>query len=302
MGLTISDPTQFELAAKVNVVLFNKAGTLTQQNYKVIRPRLAYGSVLANQSAVLAIAAAAELESSHPIALAIVEEARVQKLELPIILDVRAIPGRGVSGVLDGESVSVGGPALLTERNIAIYVDDLVAADAANQLGHTVVYVVQNTQLIGTIELSDSVRPEAVEVVRKLHSMKIRVAMVTGDATGVAKHVAGQLGIAEVFAEVLPGQREDVVRKLKSDGSKVAVVGTRIKDLSALAEADVAIATEVDEDDSVVGLQVSGTDTRLILKTILLSKRESSLGVLRFLSISAGALGLLGLVLVAVGG
>ena len=216
-GLTITDQAQFELAADVDVVLFNKAGTLTAPVRRVVKSRLAYSSPLATQSELLALAAGVEVHTQHPIAQSIVEEAERQKLDIPNVFDVRGIPGLGVTGVLDGQTILIGGPGLLTSRNIPIYVDDLVRADAANGIGHTVVYVIQNSQLIGMIELSETVLPEAIDVVNQLHARKIRVAMVTGDATGVAQHVADQLRIAEVFAEIVPSRKADVVRKLDPD-------------------------------------------------------------------------------------
>ena len=118
IGLTINDPAQFFLAADVDVVLLNKAGTLTAPIRRVVKSRLAYSSPLSTQSELLALAAGVELHSQHPIATSIVEEAKRQNLELPGVVDVRAIPGLGVTGVLSGETIMVGGPGLLTSRNI----------------------------------------------------------------------------------------------------------------------------------------------------------------------------------------
>ena len=275
LGLIIKDPAQFELLADIDVVLFNKAGTLTNPHREVIKSRLAYSSPLTTQSELLALAAGVELHSDHPIARSIVSEAQRQKLELPNVLDVRNIPGQGVAGVLDAETILVGGPSLLTSRNVPIYVDDLVRSDAANQLGHTVVYVVQNSELLGMIELSETVIKEAIDVVNQLHAQKIRVAMVTGDANGVAQHVAEQLRIAEIFAEITPNRKSDVVRQLKADGSKVAVVGRLDLDSLAMSEAQVGIAIESDgrTESTAAGLHLTTSGTKVVLQAILLSKR-----------------------------
>ena len=302
LGLTISDPAQFELAADVEVVLFNKAGTLAAPIRRVVKSRLAYSSPLGSQSELLAIAAGIETHIDHPIAKSIVEEAARQNLQLPNVVDARTVPGQGATGVLDGEAIFVGGPSLLTAKNIPIYVDDLVRSDSANQLGHTVIYVVQNAQLLGMIELSESVLPEAADLVNSFHARKIRVAMITGDATGVAQHVADQLHIAEVYAEVLPSRKADVVRKLKSDGSKVAFVGRLDTDALALAEAQIGIAVDSDGNtaSTAAGLHLRSSGMAQVLQLILLSKRAKATQTQKVIAIFAGAIVLLGLVVVLV--
>lgn len=302
LGLVIADPAQFELAADVEVVLFNKAGTLTAPIRRVVKSRLAYSSPLGSQSELLALAAGIESQIDHPIARSIVEEASRQNLQLPNVVDARAIPGQGATGVLDGQAVFVGGPSLLTAKNIPIYVDDLVRSDSANQLGHTVIYVVQNSQLLGMIELSESVLTEAAELVNAFHSRRIRVAMITGDATGVANHVAQQLNIAEVFAEIAPSRKADVVRKLKSDGSKVAFVGNIETDALALAEAQIGIAVDSDgsTDSTAAGLHLRSSGMADVLQLILLSKQARAANSQKIISIFASAIILIGLVVVLV--
>lgn len=300
IGLKIADPAQFELAADVEVVLFNKAGTLTAPIRRVVKSRLAYSSPLIAQSDLLALAAGIEAHVDHPIATSIVEEATRQNLQIPNVLDVRSIPGQGATGVLDGEAIFVGGPSLLTAKNIPIYVDDLVRSDSANQLGHTVIYVVQNAQLLGMIELSETVLPEAAELVNAFHARKIRVAMITGDATGVAQHVAKQLNIAEVFAEIPPTRKADVVRKLKSDGSKVAFVGKLETDALALSEAQIGIAVDSDgtTDSTAAGLHLRSSGMAEVLQVILLSRRARAANSQKVIAIFAAAIILIGLVVV----
>ena len=243
-----------------------------------------------------------EAQVDHPIATSIVEEAQRQGLQFPNVVDVRSIPGQGVTGVLDGEAVFVGGPSLLTSKNIPIYVDDLVRSDSANQLGHTVIYVVQNAQLLGMIELSETVLPEAAELVNAFHARKIRVAMITGDATGVAQNVAEQLNIAEVYAEIAPSRKADVVRKLKSDGSKVAFVGRLETDALALSEAQIGIAVDSDgsTDSTAAGLHLQGSGMAEVLQVILLSKRARAANTQKIILIFAAAIFAIGLVVVLV--
>lgn len=286
-GLFVSDPAQFLAAAQTEVVLLNKAGTLTSSARRVVKSRLAHSSPLTLESDLLALAAGVEQHVKHPIAQSILREARRKKLEIPEVHDVRVIPGQGVTGTLNGESITLGGPALLTSRNIPIYVEDLVRADSANQAGNTVIYVLLGSQLIGMIELSETVLPEAEKAVRDFHARKIRVAMVTGDAAGVADRVAKELGIAEVFSEVSPNAKSEVVRKLKADGSKVTAVGSLETDAMALAEAQVAIATNSrgKTESTAAGLHLDSADLEAVLKTILLSKGIKSKTSLKYIII-----------------
>lgn len=301
-GLTISDYSQFEQAADIDVLLVNKAGTLTSPIRRVVKSRLAYGSTLSSQDELLAIAASIELEIDHPIAQSIVAEAKQKQLELHGAVDARQIPGQGIAAVIGGESFFIGGPALLNAKNVPIYVDDLVRSDSANQLGHTVIYVVLSNQLLGMIELGETVLPGVADLVNSLHAKKIRVAMVTGDATGVAQHVAKQLNIAEVFAEISPSRKGDVVRKLKADGSRVAVAGALSSDSLALAEAQVGIALESDGETSsaAAGLHLGSSNLEDIFKVIILSKRRKALHTQKVISIFSIAMMLIGAIVVLI--
>lgn len=302
IGLTISDHAQFEQAADIDVLLVNKAGTLTSPIRRAVKSRLAYGSTLSSQDELLAIAASLELEIDHPIAHSIVAEAKHKQLELHGAVDARQIPGQGIAAVIGGESFFIGGPALLTAKNVPIYVDDLVRSDSANQLGHTVIYVVLSNQLLGMIELGETVLPGVADLVNALHAKKIRVAMVTGDATGVAQHVAQQLNIAEVFAEINPNRKGDVVRKLKADGSRVAVAGTLSSDGLALAEAQVGIALESDGQTSstAAGLHLGSSSLEDIYKAIILSKRQKTLHTQKVITIFSLAMIAIGAVVVLI--
>ncbi len=301
-GLTITNSAQFEQAADVEVLLVNKAGTLTSTIRKVAKSRLAYGSPLSSQDELLAIAASIELGVDHPIAHSIVAAAKNKNLELQGAVDARLIPGQGIAAIIDGEAFYIGGPALLTAKNIPIYVDDLVRSDSANQLGHTVIYVVLANQLLGMIELSETVLPEAAQFVNMLHAKKIRVAMVTGDASGVAQNVASQLNIAEVFAEINPSRKGDVVRKLRADGSRVTVAGSLGSDSLALAEAQVGIALDSEglTDSSAAGLHLNSASLESIYKTIMLSKRIKFQRSQKIIAIFASAMVAIGVIVVLI--
>lgn len=298
IGLTISDTAQFNNLADIEVILVNKAGTLTSSARRVVKMRLAVGSPLTLETEVLALAAGVEQGITHPIAESVVREARRRQLQIPEVLDARVIPGLGVTGFLDGEAITVGGPGLLTMRNIPIYVDDLVRSDAANQAGHTILYVLKAAQLIGMIELQETVLPESVDAVRSLHAQKVRVAMVTGDATGVAERVAKELGIAEVYAEIVPSKKPDVVRKLKADGSRVALAASVELEAMALAESHVGIAVNsTGSKSSAAGLHLADASMESIAAVVLLAKRAKQAHIRKILSFWAlGAVALISLI------
>ena len=299
----ISDPAQFLQLSKINAVVLGKAGVLTDTNRKIIRVRLAYGSDLASEEELLSLAAAVASESDHSVSRAIAFEAIAKRIKFEPAADVREIPGAGAVGVVNGDSIYVGGPGLLNSRNIPIYVDDLVRADAANQLGNTVCYIARNSELIGLIEVSDALIPEAAESVEKLKSLKIRVVMLTGDVTGVAEYVAAELGIKEFYAEIVPARKAEAIRALKADGSKVLVVGRLPEDGLAIAEGQVGLALDSagDSKSTAAGIHLEDSSIVNIVKAISLSRLQKSLKLTFVLSVISVSLLALGAVLVLLG-
>ena len=303
IGLIISDPAQFLQLSKIDVVVLGKAGVLTDTNRKIVRVRLAYGSDLASEEELLSLAAAVASESDHSVSRAIAFAAIAKRIKFEPAADVREIPGAGAVGVVNGDSIYVGGPGLLNSRNIPIYVDDLVRADAANQLGNTVCYIARNSELIGLIEVSDELIPEAAESVEKLKSLKIRVVMLTGDITGVAEHVAAELGIKEFYAEIIPARKAEAIRALKADGSKVLVVGRLPEDGLAIAEGQVGLALDSagDSKSTAAGIHLEDSSIVNIVKAISLSRLQKSLKLTFVLSVISVSLLALGAVLVLLG-
>jgi Cu2+-exporting ATPase len=186
--------------------------------------------------------------------------------------------GRGVAANVAGREVQVGSPALLTLNNIHIQAADLFAVAEANERGNTVVFVVVDKKLAGFIEFGDELRESSLEAVAELQRMKIDVAMVTGDATGVAEAVAKQLDIDKVFAEVLPARKGEIVKQLQADGRRVAFVGDGINDAPALAQADVGLAIGAGTDVALesAGLVLVNSDPMALVSAIKLSKRTVS--------------------------
>ena len=211
----------------------------------------------------LALAAAVEAESEHPLARAIVAEA-AERGPVPAADGFRAMSGRGVEATVDGASVAVGGPSLLRESGLGIPADlqDPIA-DWENR-GAAVLYVIRGEEVIGAISLEDEIRPESREAVDQLHQLGVRVAMITGDARQVADSVAADLGIDEVLAEVLPEDKHSKVAELQARGLAVAMVGDGVNDAPALAQADVGIAIGAGTDVAIesAGIVLASDDPR----------------------------------------
>ena len=269
-GLLIRDRHAMEDARRIDVVLFDKTGTLTEGRQGV-------GSVVASDGdtdRLLALAASVEAPAEHPIGAAIVREARQRGLTIAPVAEFEALGGRGASASVAGETITVGAPRLLAERGLAPSPELSEAADAAEREGRTVVYVLADDRVLGLIALADVVRPESQEAVRSLRDAGIRVAMLTGDSRAVAESVAAQLGIDEVFAEVLPGDKSATVAQLQADGSRVAMVGDGVNDAPALAQADVGIAIGAGTDVAIesAGVVLASSDPRGVAKVITLSR------------------------------
>ncbi len=237
-GLLVRDRTSFEEARALDTVVFDKTGTLTtgELTVAVVEPT---GDWTVEE--LLARAAAVESRSEHGIAEAITGEASARGLAEARVAGFEALPGRGARAEVDGEDVAVGNRGMLEDQDV----DPGDGAGRAEELaseGRTVVYVVSGGRLQGLIALSDTLRERSAEAVLALREAGIGVAMLTGDNEATARAVAGELGIEEWYAGVLPDGKSDLVRRLQSDGRRVAMVGDGINDAPALAAADVGIA------------------------------------------------------------
>jgi Cu2+-exporting ATPase len=269
-GLLIRQRAALEQARNVDVVLFDKTGTLTRGEQGVIEV-IAVG---AEKKTVLGWAAAVEAPSEHPIAQAIVRSAREQQVFIESVKSFTAMSGRGATGKMEGLPYYVGGPQLLQQLVITAPDELQAAADQAGKSGQTVVYVIRDDQVKGIIILADVIREESRSAVQSLRDMGVRVAMLTGDSKAVASWVAKELGIDEFFAEVLPENKAEVVKKLQADGSRVAMVGDGVNDAPALVQADVGIAIGAGTDVAIesAGIVLVGSDPRGVAKIVGLSK------------------------------
>jgi P-type Cu2+ transporter len=268
-GILVKDRLALERMREVDVVLFDKTGTLTRG-----RPAVSdVAAVDGDGGAVLRLAAAVETSSEHPLGRAIVEAASADG-PLPRAAGFRSITGRGVEAVVEGRPVAVGGPALLRERGVSIPSDLQGEVETWRSRGASILSVLRDDRMIGAVALEDQIRPESRQAVDALHEMGIRVAMITGDAKQVADSVAERLGIDEVFAEVLPEDKDRSVSELQGRGHRVAMVGDGVNDAPALARADVGIAIGAGTDVAIesAGVVLASDDPRAVLDVIRLSR------------------------------
>ncbi len=238
-GILVRDRLALELARQIDTVVFDKTGTLTEGKFGVVDLKVTADW---READALALAAVIEGDSEHPIAQAIRSAADQRELELPEISGFSALKGRGVKAQYQDSSVFVGGPQLLEELNVSPS-DELTAfSKSASERVHSVVYLTENEGIIAAFAVADVIRPESHEAIERLHGLGIEVAMLTGDSQSVAEAVAAELGIDQIFAEVLPEDKDQKIITLQEKGKRVAMVGDGVNDAPALTRADVGIA------------------------------------------------------------
>ncbi|WP_290471758.1 heavy metal translocating P-type ATPase [Leifsonia sp. 71-9] len=266
-GVLIKDRLALESMRTVDTVLFDKTGTLTKGEPTVTAIQTA-GSI--QQDELLALAAAAETDSEHPLARAIVSAAGTRTLTVPAASDFESSPAVGVSATVDGHRVQVGGPNLLEQENA----DELDGVEEWRADGAIILHVLVDGQVAGALKLADEVREESRQAVQALQAQKVQVVMITGDAEAVAKSVATELGIDRYFAGVRPEDKSAKVKELQAEGRKVAMVGDGVNDAPALAQADVGIAIGAGTDVAIAsaGVILASDDPRSVLSVIELSR------------------------------
>jgi P-type Cu2+ transporter len=268
-GILVTDRLALERMRTVDAVLFDKTGTLTEG-----RPRVTgVATTDLDPAAVLRLAGAVEADSEHPLARAIVAAAS-EHGQPPRATGFRALTGRGVQASVDGSAVAVGGPALLGRLELAEPEALAAELDGWRARGAAVLYVVRDDKVVGALALEDAVRPESRQAVDELHRLGKRVVMITGDARQVAEAVAAELGVDEVFAEVLPEDKDATVARLQGRGLRVAMVGDGVNDAPALARADVGIAIGAGTDVAIesAGIVLAANDPRAVLGVTRLSQ------------------------------
>jgi Cu+-exporting ATPase len=274
-GILIKNAEALEHAHRVTTVAFDKTGTLTEGRPVVADFQAAPGH---DDGEVLRVAAGLQRGSEHPLAKAVLSYAAERGVDVPAVREARALPGRGVSGTVGSAAYLLGSGRLMAEEGV----DTAALAERANALeaqGRTVSWIarrdVGGASLVGLIAFGDVVKREAHAAIAALHAQRIRTILVTGDNAGAARSAAEALGIDEVRAEVLPGDKAAVVAALKAGGAVVAMVGDGINDAPALAAADVGIAMSTGTDVAMeaAGITLMRGDPRLVADAIDLSRR-----------------------------
>ncbi|BBA32710.1 copper-translocating P-type ATPase [Methylocaldum marinum] len=235
-GLLIRNRAAFERARNLQAIVFDKTGTLTEGRFGVSDVLPLAGI---DEAELLRLAASLEQQSEHPIALGIVRAAEERGIRLAKAEEFRNLTGRGAEARIEGRLIRVVSPGFVEEQGFGVRDERL--SELAGQ-GKTVVYVTDGDRVLGAIALADVVRPESFDAIARLKAMNIRCLMLTGDSRAVAAHVAGQLGLDDYFAEVLPHEKAAKIREVKSEGVTVAMVGDGVNDAPALVEADLGIA------------------------------------------------------------
>ncbi|MBU0607495.1 MAG: heavy metal translocating P-type ATPase, partial [Armatimonadetes bacterium] len=265
-GILIREAAALEMVGRLDTIIFDKTGTLTKGEPAVTE--------VVGEEGMLALAAAVERGSEHPLGEAVVRAAEERGLELPEVTDFEALIGQGVRGMLpDGREVLVGTAALLAEHGVdaASAAEDVTRLQAA---GQTVLHVAAGGELLGLIAVADTLKENALAAVQALQGMGLTVVLLTGDNARTARAIGDQLHITQVLAEVLPDQKAARVRELQEQGKRVAMVGDGINDAPALAQADVGIALGTGTDVAIEAgdLTLVSGDPLAVVRAIRLSR------------------------------
>jgi Cu+-exporting ATPase len=269
-GVLIKNAEALEIMEKVDTLVVDKTGTLTEGKPKLVAVQAEAGFT---EDEILRIAASLERASEHPLAEAIVQGAKEKGIDPVKADDFQSVTGKGVTGQVDGHAVAAGNGKLL--ESLGISVGDLPQqADRQRVEGRTVMLIAIDGKAAGLISVADPIKDSTVEAIRDLHAEGIRIVMITGDSHTTAKAVAGKLGIDQVHAEVLPEQKAELIKQLQAEGRIVAMAGDGINDAPALAQAQVGIAMGTGTDVAIesAGVTLVKGDLRGIVRARRLSR------------------------------
>jgi Cu2+-exporting ATPase len=270
-GLLVRKRLSLEAARNIDIVLFDKTGTLTKGEFGV-------DTVLTNktysQEEVVKFAVSVNSQSEHPLAKAMSSYARENNISVLLISNFERVAGKGAKAKINNLEVAIGNEALVYDFGGTFDQEYKHKVTELEKQGKTVVHIVKEKDLIGSIALADVIRPESTETIAKLKEMGIKSAMITGDAPDVASWVANELGLDEYFAKVLPHEKSEKVKLLQSKGMKVAMVGDGVNDAPALTQSDLGIAIGAGTNVAIesAGIVLVKSDPRDIPKIIRLSK------------------------------
>jgi P-type Cu+ transporter len=270
-GILVKNAQAIEVTEKVTHLVTDKTGTLTAGKPEVVS-RIVANTV--SERDLLQIAASVESQSEHPLARAIVESAQQEKIELRDVTDFQSITGGGVSGKVEGKAILVGKEKFLADSNVRFPEELMKEARRLQEKAETTVWLAVNGDAVGVLGIADPIKPTTKEAVGQLHAMDLKIIMCTGDNLRTAESVARELGIDEFKAEVMPDEKIEVVKDLKSKGAIVAMAGDGINDAPALAAADVGIAMGTGTDVAIesAGITLVKGDLMGIVKAIHVSR------------------------------
>ncbi|HSH73099.1 MAG TPA: heavy metal translocating P-type ATPase [Methylophilaceae bacterium] len=273
-GILIKDAEALELAHAIKTVAFDKTGTLTEGHPKLV----AMEAATENANDLLMLAASLQVGSEHPLAKAVVTAANEKGIILQTAQDLQALPGRGVKGVVGGLSLQLGNARLMEELGVDLAkLKDRAAALEAE--GRSVSFLCQTekdkSELLGLLAFGDTIKATAADAIKRLQQQGVLTVLISGDNEGSATRVASQLGIAKVHAQVLPGDKANIVKQLKQGDGLVAMVGDGINDAPALAAADIGIAMSSGTDVAMhaAGVTLMRGDPSLVADAIDISRR-----------------------------
>ena len=270
-GILVKNAQAIEVTEKVTHLVTDKTGTLTAGKPEIVSQ---IGANNVGERDLLRIAASVESQSEHPLARAIVESAKKEKIELGNVTDFQSTTGGGVAGNLDGQTILIGKEKFLADSNVRFPEELTKEVHRLQERAETKVWVAANGKAVGVLEIADPIKPTSREAVRELHEMGLKIIMCTGDNRRTAESVARELGIDEFKAEVMPDEKIEIVRDLKSEGAIVAMAGDGINDAPALAAADVGIAMGTGTDVAIesAGITLVKGDLMGIVKAIHVSR------------------------------
>jgi Cu+-exporting ATPase len=233
LGVLFKGGESLERLARIDTLVLDKTGTLTEGKPEVAAIHPIAGTT---ENEILALAASLERRSEHPLARAILTAAENRTVTIPAAEQIRAIPGKGIQGTVNGARIAAGNAALMQELNVA------VPENASTEPGTTSMYIARNGQLLGVVEARDTLRATAAAAIARLRRLDIPTAMLTGDTASTADAIARAAGIDQVWAGLLPDQKLAKIRDLQAQGHRVAMAGDGINDAAAISQADAGLA------------------------------------------------------------
>ena len=267
-GILIKDAATLEKLHKVDTVVVDKTGTITKGKPELVG--IKNHSTL-DENKIISILAALESKSEHPIAHAVVEYARAKGIAATAVHTFESIKGKGLKGTVDGEEYFAGNVKLISDLKLPF---DVKSIEAETSQGRTPVVLATKSEIVAVVLVADAIKPEAIEAVKNLHTLGIKVVMLTGDDKNTALAIAKEVGIDDVVAEVLPEDKLNKIKELQKQGRIVAMAGDGVNDAPALAQADIGIAMGTGTDVAIetAGITLLGGDISKLVKAIRLSK------------------------------